>query len=82
MSGRLLVRALSEAENAANVTSLEPLAQTRNGPHRVVTKWNKCLECNYSVHEHMGPNPWKLKREDARYCSNACRQRAYRKRKA
>jgi len=37
----------------------------------------KCLECG---REHDRYNGWTNK--DANYCSNACKQKAYRKRKA
>lgn len=62
------------------VTAVSQWVNSRNAQRREVTPWNKCLACENSVHEHKA-GPWGLAREDARYCSNACRQRAYRKRK-
>jgi hypothetical protein len=62
------------------VTDTEQWVTSRNG-RRKVTQWNKCVGpgCENSVHEHE-PSEWSFKRSDARYCSNACRQRAYRTR--
>ena len=47
-----------------------------------------CVECERDIHrdpdrslEMAGFGPTPGKRQDARYCSNACRQRAYRERK-
>ena len=63
-----------------SVTASAPLVDSRNGRKRTVTPWNKCAACDNSVDEHL-PGRWDFKREDALYCSNACRQRAYRRRK-
>lgn len=66
-----------------NVTATQRLSDSRNGRRCVVTPWNKCLGpgCENSVNEYVEGRRL-FKREDARYCSNACRQRAYRKRKS
>ncbi len=70
-------------DSGVSVTSKRARRDSRNAPKRTVTPWNKCAGpgCENSIHEHM-PSAWKFKREDARYCSNACRQRAYRARRS
>lgn len=46
---------------------------------------NACVDCGACLPDwapSFGKLPWeRYQRRDARYCSNACRQRAYRKRK-
>lgn len=70
-----------------DVVNGQPVGQfTRMGPHCTTChsyRHNACQECGACLPDWRMWKPWRerAQRLDAQYCSNACRQKAYRKRK-